>query len=219
MKKMGIAARCARRMSRSPETKATVMSRLRECVSSQPMIAVRDPASHRLADAPHTEVRKSRVQSGLQNRQMPNRDQIVGKPGDEQVPVIIKTEEAKANAIESRLRRCLSTSRMFRRPVPVSARPVCGEPRGKDDQPGNEPDEGRSPREGTSSSRPDRTDEPSNRRHQESQARVPLSKMPEGRPRSRGSIRTLRHTGKVTRLANPQRRWERDTRQTSRQPP
>ena len=62
---------------------ATVIRPLRERVSSHPQrirrSAIQPP--NRLADAPD-EVRKGSVQTRLQNRQMPDRYKVVGKPGD-----------------------------------------------------------------------------------------------------------------------------------------
>ena len=58
--------------------------------------AVGNPPSYRLADT-EDEVGKGSVQTCLQNRQMPDRYKVVGKPGEQQVPVIIKTEKAQTN--------------------------------------------------------------------------------------------------------------------------
>ena len=71
---------------------------LRERVSSHPLpirrSAIQPPSGSLMAQ---TKYGKRSVQPCLQNRQMPHRYKVVGKPGDEQVPVIIKTEKAQTN--------------------------------------------------------------------------------------------------------------------------
>ena len=85
-------------MSRRPQRKATVTIPLRVRVST-PAVgdqAVGDPAAQGFA-GPKDEIWQRGEEAGTQDGQVTHGHQVVGQPGDKQVPVVVEAKETETD--------------------------------------------------------------------------------------------------------------------------